>query len=188
MRRKVGAFANGWSCNNFGLQMRWSLHGELPSKLSCSGASLAVLACPLCIWLSLGPPADALIANAYAHCVAVFFLHLIRNEPVNKPSALHWSRHKVALNQRIRIMKLSVAHAAQAALDESSLRQHPLNLSRLSLHYKVGNNNLFRPQTEDIQSTRLRGTCPRKTTEAPPGAKVSDVQSGRHVNLFHVQF
>ena len=28
--------------NNFGLQVRWGLHGELPAKLSCTGAPLAV--------------------------------------------------------------------------------------------------------------------------------------------------
>ena len=34
---------------------------------------------------------------------------------------------------------------AQAAFNESSLSQRPLNLRRLSLHYKVGKkNNLFR--------------------------------------------
>ena len=35
-----GALATGWAYNNFGLQVLWGLHGELPAKLSCSGAHL----------------------------------------------------------------------------------------------------------------------------------------------------
>ena len=79
-------------------------------------------------------------------------------------------------------MKLRVAHAAQAALNECSLSQHPLNLSRLSLHYKVGKITIFTAETLNASLYSA------SVFSAPPGAKVSDVQSRRHVDLCQVQF
>ena len=43
-QQSVPVCKTGWAWNNFGLQVRRGLHGELPAKLSCSRAPLAVLA------------------------------------------------------------------------------------------------------------------------------------------------